>query len=293
MARRSLERYRRQIEKHRTEGFVTEDGQPAPRKKMSDQTKVLIASATMLVAVIVLIAVYLSIKEDEEAVETEVRKVIGKTGVQSTGGKVKRVDGIVNLPFAQEAADLPTAGGVEIEVRYEWKGDKALARRELKKQFIAAAASLTKPADSAVFDQPIILKADRDLEYRFLGQAFVVGAGEGFVNFHIACFKSGESDEVGYLKVILPPPGLQTFLFRMYREGDSITYVFGKGALKKLHTLWEATHYLEAIYESKSDMVVEIAPTESVTVQHFVEGLNSVTAAGFEKIVLGYTEGLQ
>jgi len=292
MARRSLERYRRQIEKQQAEGFTTEDGQP-PKKKMSDQTKVLIGALALLLACVVLLIVHLTIQEEEKEVETKIQTAIGETGRQSLTFKMKRVEGIVNLPVAQEATDLPRAGGVEIELRYAWKDDPDLAKRELKKQFIAAAASLTKSDDSATYDQPIILKADRDLEYRFIGQAFFVGAGQGFVNFHIACLKKGTGEDVGYLKVILPPPGLRTFLFRMHRQGDHITYVFGKGAVQKLDSLWDATEYLKAAHERKPDMVVEIAPTESVTIQHFVEGLNSVTAAGFKKIVLGYTEGLQ
>jgi len=296
MARRSLERFRRVAEHQQTEVPPPGEGdQPVARrrKKMSDQTKILIGALALLFAGVVLLVVWRGIREEEEKVEIRKRTVIGERGRASLDFKLERTEGIVNLPVAQDAKDLEDTGTRVVEVRYEWRNDKTLARQELTRQFRDIAAKLTRAEGMLVYEEPVTLKVDRDLEYRFLGLAFVVGRDEGFINYHIACLKKGTGTDVGALKVVLPPPGLKTFLFRMYQQGERMTYVFGKSVVEKIDNLWDATGYLKAAHARQPDMVVEIAPTVSVTVQHFVEGLNSVAAAGFKKIVLGYTAGIE
>ncbi|HUU42727.1 MAG TPA: hypothetical protein VMX57_03050, partial [Planctomycetota bacterium] len=229
MARRSLERFKHMAEQHRDELQPTVEGEPPPRrKKMSDQTKILLAGVALLFAVTILLVVRHLAHKDIEAEETHKREVIGQTGRQSLDFKLTRTDGIVNLPVAQEAGDLPGGGDRVVEVRYEWRDDRPLAKQKLTEQFRQLASGLSRAEGMNVYDEPVTLRVDRDLEYRFLGLAFLVGRDEGFVNYHIACLTKGTGTDVGYLKVVLPPPGLQTLLFRMYQQGDYMTYVFGK-----------------------------------------------------------------
>jgi hypothetical protein len=291
MARRSIEKFQQMAEKQ----IETEpDGTMHVHKpKVSQQTWFLIAGAVLMVVAVGLFIYRMSEREKIAVQEHRKAEIIGEEGRQSLGFKLKRVEGIINLPVAQNALDGTARPETTVEIPYEWKDDKPGAREKLRARFAEIAAGLTLDENTQVYTDTVTLKCDRDLPYYFLGRAILDGRNAYFVNFQVACFKSGVSQDVGYLPISLPPEGKGSFLFRMYKEGETFTYAFGTRQVKRFTDLWNATEYLKAAHEAQPDMIVQIAPTEYVPVQHFAEGLNSVVAAGFTNVVIGYTAGLE
>ncbi len=259
------------------------------RGAVSAQTMFLAAAVILVVAGIV---AYWALRTREEKKE----EVIGKVGYQSPF-KLARKAGI-NLPIGDHARSGAASADTPVEVPIEWGKDLAAAERKLADRYAAISAKLTRPEGVHTLDETITLKVDRDLEYRNLVQAVLAGQKEGFLKFRIACWKTGEQKEVGYLGVELPtdvPVGKNVLLFRMYKEDPIIRYVFGVSKVREYTRLKDAAAVMKNTVDVLKQKdpgllrtkVLVMSPSIVISVQNVVEGLNAATYAGFERIALG------
>ena len=259
------------------------------RGAVSAQTMFLAAAGILVVAGIV---AFWALRTREEKKE----EVIGKVGYQSPF-KLARKAGI-NLPIGDHARTGAAAAETTVEVPIEWGKNLAANEQKLAERYAAIAAGLTRPEGVHTFGETITLKVDRDLEYRNLVQAVLAGQKEGFLKFRIACWKTGEQTDVGYLDVELPtdvPVGKNVLLFRMYRKGEIIRYVFGVSKVREYTSLSNAAKVMENtvnVLKQKDpallrQKILVLSPSIVISVQNVVEGLNAATYAGFERIALG------
>jgi len=247
------------------------------------------AGALLLIAMIVAWWA-LHTREEKKA------EVIGKVGYQSEF-KLGRHAGI-NLPIGDQAAPGTSSPDTTIEVPLEWGEDLAAAEGRLTARYEAISGKLSRPAGVETFDETITLRVDRDLEYRSLVQAVLAGQKEGFLKFQIACQKSGTEKDVRYLNIELPtdiPVGKNVLLFRMFREGTVIRYIFGVSKTREYTRLKDAAavmkNTVDALRKRDPELlrrkILVMSPSIVISVQNVVEGLNAATYAGFERIALG------
>jgi len=223
-------------------------------------------------------------KRQREVKEKMVEERTGKAGRATVKEYLPERKPGINLPIADQAQDGAAEPDTTIELPIEYAKDFASGVAAMEARFDDIARRV---GPRAVADTRITLKADRDLEYRFLVKAVLLAAENGFLKCQVACLKKATAADVGYLNLDLPTRDLRVIFRIVEYDEETVLYVLGTTKTKRTPKLEEVTGWLKKAATQAADQpVLILMPSITVSVQRFTDALNAGRFAGFKEIGL-------
>ncbi|GAH27705.1 unnamed protein product [marine sediment metagenome] len=223
-------------------------------------------------------------KRQREVKEKMVEERTGKAGRATDKRYLPERKPGINLPIADQAQDGAAEPDTTVELPIEYAADFSSAAEKMDSRFRDIARTVGR---EGLATTRITLKADRDLEYRFLVKAVLLAAENGFTKCQVACLKKATAEDVGYLNLDLPTRDLRVIFRIVEYDEETVLYVLGTTKPKRTPKLEEVTVWLKSAASKGADQpVLILMPSITVTVQRFTDALNAGRFAGFKEIGL-------